>query len=68
MSALLQQVQELLSEHYASFSYGIAKGCRCGGCRVYMIAIDDKVFEDEQFAYVVSEAWSYACGKESTNA
>lgn len=68
MSALLSQVQELLSEHYAAFSYGTAKGCKYLGCHVYLIAIDDHIFEDETFSGVVSKAWGYVCEKESVNA
>jgi len=68
MSALLNQVQELLSEHSAAFSYGIAKNCRGGECGVYLIAVDDQIFEDNTFTGAVGKAWSYVCGKESTNA
>ena len=59
MSALLRQVEELLSEHGAAFSYGL---------NGYLIAIGDQIFVNETFSGVVSDAWSYVCEKESSNA
>jgi hypothetical protein len=64
VSALLKQVEELLSEHGAAFSYGTAKGCRCMGCWVYLIAIEDEAFEALTFSEAVSKAWSYVCMNE----
>ena len=61
MSAMLNQIQELLSEHHAALSYGVRHGCRCLGCHAYIIAIDDQVFEGDTLSYAVGEAWTYVC-------
>lgn len=60
MNALLDQTKELLCEHDATFSFGQAKNCRCTSCRVYKITVNDKEFEADTFAEVVSLAWSEA--------
>jgi len=59
MSALLNQIDELLSVHNAAFSYG-HKG--------YMVAVGNRIFEDKSLKLVVSDAWTHVCQKEFTNA
>ena len=63
MSAMIRQIQDLLSEHGAAFSYGMETGCRCMGCHVYVIAVDDRTFEADTLSGVVGDAWSYVCTK-----
>jgi hypothetical protein len=60
MSALLAQIDKLISEHSAAF---------CGGVLgTYLIAIDDKIFEGLTLSDAVYAAWGYVCEKELSNA
>jgi hypothetical protein len=52
MSALLNQIDELLYEHH--------ENCRCMSCWVYKISINEKEFESEKLSEVVALAWSEA--------
>jgi hypothetical protein len=54
----LEKLSFLVSEHGAVLDYTVAAGCRCLGCCVYEIQIEERKFQEDTLAECIDAAYN----------